>query len=61
MGFRGQPGRFVEQSDPQFQEVVSKCYAGFRVEGPETFNSKVLRVIVVCGVKVTCLSCRIYT
>eukprot|EP00752_Nemacystus_decipiens_P001669 g1621.t1 len=40
-GFRGRPDRFLEQSDPQFQEVVSKCYAGFRVEGPETFAAKV--------------------
>eukprot|EP00903_Cladosiphon_okamuranus_P018841 g17329.t1 len=40
-GFRGPPERFVERSDPQFEEVVSKCYAGFRVEGPRTFDSKV--------------------
>lgn len=39
--FRGPTDRFVEGSDPQFAEIVSKCYGGFCVEGPETFDTKV--------------------
>ena len=43
VGFRGESDRFVEESDPQFQEVVLKCYAGFCVQGPETFDDEVSR------------------
>lgn len=40
VGFRGRSDRFVEESDPQFREVVEKCYSGFRVEAPDTFDPK---------------------
>lgn len=39
--FRGTPDRFVEEGHAQFKEVLRKCYGGFCVEGPETFNPKV--------------------
>ncbi|CAM9201039.1 unnamed protein product [Ectocarpus sp. 4 AP-2014] len=40
-GFRGPSDRFVEEAHPQFQEIVSTCYAGFHVEAPEALDAKV--------------------
>lgn len=47
--FRGPADRFVEDSDPQFADIVSKCYGGFCVEGPETFDAKVLHPSMNCA------------
>lgn len=39
--FRGPSDRFVDESDPQFSEILTDCYDGFCVERADTFDSEV--------------------
>lgn len=42
-GFQGPSDRFVDETHPQFSDILDACYDGFCVEGSETFDAKVSR------------------